>query len=226
MALTHDLTGMRFNRLTPTERANSKSWLCRCDCGNTTTVYTSAIVHGKTKSCGCLRADQLRREPVRPVVGLETSSLKALPCENCQRPTAAFNRKYCSPACRKAALNQRVRPAKTAASMALRVSDPARHLLYQIKHRAKVNGIPFNLIGSDLVFPTHCPVLGLKLEWARERLTPNSYSVDRIRPALGYVAGNVRIISFRANQLKSNATVEELTRVLEDLKILEKTCPI
>lgn len=46
----------------------------------------------------------------------------------------------------------------------------------------------------------------------------NSFSLDRIIPGKGYVVGNVRIISWRANQLKSNGTVEEFEKIIVDLK--------
>lgn len=38
----------------------------------------------------------------------------------------------------------------------------------------------------------------------------NSPSLDRIRNELGYVRGNVIVISNRANRLKSDASIEEL----------------
>ena len=31
-----------------------KRWVCQCECGNTTTVVTSKLKNGLTKSCGCL----------------------------------------------------------------------------------------------------------------------------------------------------------------------------
>lgn len=39
-------------------------------------------------------------------------------------------------------------------------------------------------------------------------------SLDRFIPANGYVIGNIRVISFRANRIKSDATLEEMRRVL------------
>jgi hypothetical protein len=38
-------------------------------------------------------------------------------------------------------------------------------------------------------------------------------SLDRMDPNLGYTDDNVRVISMRANQIKSNATPEELLRI-------------
>lgn len=78
----------------------------------------------------------------------------------------------------------------------------------------------FDIDASDIVIPEFCPVLGIKLN-PRNRgvgYHPDSPSVDRIDNDKGYVKGNVRIISARANLLKNDATIEELTLVLEDLK--------
>lgn len=70
MARALDLTGMRFGRLTVIDRApnivgpagcSSTRWKCICDCGNTTTVKTSNLRMGETKSCGCYAIDTRRK---------------------------------------------------------------------------------------------------------------------------------------------------------------------
>ena len=38
-------------------------------------------------------------------------------------------------------------------------------------------------------------------------------SLDRIRPELGYIVGNIAIISMRANLIKQDASAEELRQV-------------
>jgi hypothetical protein len=52
-----DMTGQRAGRLTVIERKGRKSgepaWLCKCDCGNESTVRGRALRRGETKSCGC-----------------------------------------------------------------------------------------------------------------------------------------------------------------------------
>jgi len=55
-----DLTGRRFDNLVVIERGeNSKSgdarWICLCDCGNQTLVWSYSLRKGRTKSCGCER---------------------------------------------------------------------------------------------------------------------------------------------------------------------------
>jgi hypothetical protein len=65
---------------------------------------------------------------------------------------------------------------------------------------------------------SHCPVLGMPLEWSCRRNMGNitldgSPSLDRIDPIKGYVKGNIWIISYRANLIKNNATHEELKLV-------------
>ena len=83
---------------------------------------------------------------------------------------------------------------------------------------AKEHGVEFSLLYEDIQWPSHCPVLGIELNYERHRgristNLPNSPSFDRIDPNKGYVKGNVMIISNKANMIKSNATVEELEKV-------------
>ena len=65
---------------------------------------------------------------------------------------------------------------------------------------------------------THCPLLGIELSYEKfEGNTPSNYAtLDRIDSTLGYEEGNVQIISFRANTLKSNATLEELKLLVKN----------
>lgn len=85
------------------------------------------------------------------------------------------------------------------------------------KSNALRSGIPFSIEFGELVWPTHCPILGLEINYFSEGISENSASFDRINPALGYVSGNVQVISWRANRIKNDATVEELRRIAEYL---------
>jgi len=91
--------------------------------------------------------------------------------------------------------------------------------------RAKKKGVPFTITPSDIVIPSHCPVLGVPLKrsgWPPPP-SPNAPSLDRIVASKGYVSGNVVVISFRANRIKTDATLDELKRVAAWLEsVLEK----
>ena len=95
-------------------------------------------------------------------------------------------------------------------------------LLIRAKHRARARGIPFDLAVEDLLpIPIVCPVLGVRLAFNGGRMKRNSPSLDRMRPALGYVRGNVRVISQRANELKRDATADELEAVARYARQIE-----
>ena len=75
--------------------------------------------------------------------------------------------------------------------------------------------IPYDIDTKYLqsIYPkdSKCPALGIKMWFSdSERNFP---SVDRIFPEKGYTKGNVVWISYKANRIKNNATVEELKKV-------------
>lgn len=92
------------------------------------------------------------------------------------------------------------------------------NLLVTAKCRAKKNKIPFSLDFKDIRIPERCPALGLPLKGNKKSVGPDSPSIDRIFPELGYVSSNVAIISHRANWVKYNASLEELEKLLNWMK--------
>lgn len=83
--------------------------------------------------------------------------------------------------------------------------------------RAKRKDIEFKIDVSDIVIPAHCPLLGIKLEKQNNNVSDNSPTLDRIDNSKGYVVGNIMVISFKANRIKSNATFDELSTLVENL---------
>jgi hypothetical protein len=71
---------------------------------------------------------------------------------------------------------------------------------------------------TDLTFPSHCPVLGIELDYFNEVMADNSPSLDRVDPKGGYVAGNVLIISMKANRIKQNGTLEDILKIADYIK--------
>lgn len=95
--------------------------------------------------------------------------------------------------------------------------DTQKLHLNAIRHRCKKKNMAFNLTYEDLMIPEFCPILNIPLQnWgqANESGAFNSPSVDKIIPALGYVKGNVQIISNRANLMKNDATIENIQALL------------
>ena len=74
------------------------------------------------------------------------------------------------------------------------------------KKRAKKERIPFNLLPEDIELPDVCPVLGFPLKIGSKGMSPESPTLDKIIPSLGYVKGNVRVISWLANKIKGDQT--------------------
>ncbi len=63
--------------------------------------------------------------------------------------------------------------------------------------------------------PDICPILGLKLRYEKGegKATEHCPSIDQIAPGEGYSASNVQVISLRANQIKSDASWQELLKI-------------
>jgi hypothetical protein len=91
-----------------------------------------------------------------------------------------------------------------------RVRNPLRSILKTAKHRAKEHGITFELSELDFIYlPLFCPIFGIRLQYWNPKASDDSASLDRINADFGYIPGNVQIISWRANQVKSNGTAQE-----------------
>jgi hypothetical protein len=86
-----------------------------------------------------------------------------------------------------------------------RSSSPAFALWERARCRARKRGLRFELAEASITVPSVCPVLGIPIRPGGPR-SPSSPSLDRIRPARGYIPENVRVISDRANRLKGDRT--------------------
>ena len=85
------------------------------------------------------------------------------------------------------------------------------------KNRASQSGIEFTLTKSDIAdmtVPITCPVLGIPIRMERGRQTDNSLSIDRIDSSRGYTPENVVFVSWKCNRLKSNATLDEMRKMV------------
>lgn len=135
---------------------------------------------------------------------------------NCKHCSTDFQPKrttqvFCNPQCKKDYWKDPV--LQRVYQQTHKIARPERRLWKAAKDRANKYGLPFNITVEDVVIPEFCPVLGIKLQdgiGKGKGANPESPSLDRVVPSLGYVRGNVRVISFKANSMKRDASEEEL----------------
>lgn len=96
--------------------------------------------------------------------------------------------------------------------------NPANRLVVSAKKRAAKNGLPFSLSIKDILIPDLCPLLGIPLIVGTGRVNANSPTLDRIDNSKGYVPENVWVISYKANTIKSNATIAEIEMLARNLR--------
>lgn len=109
-----------------------------------------------------------------------------------------------------------------------RKTFPFRTLLCaSARQRGRKRGIGATITPADIEWPTHCPVLGIELDYpersgrrGKDLAKPNWPSLDRRDPNRGYVPGNVFVISFRANTLKNNGSLQEFEALCAYLRMV------
>ncbi len=112
--------------------------------------------------------------------------------------------------------------------------DLRKKLLYAARNRAKQADIECTITIDDILIPDVCPVLGIPLYDSagggkkHPALIPNSPSIDRIDNTKGYVPDNICVISMKANDIKSDSTLEDLEAVVAYMKsrINKSTAPL
>ena len=93
------------------------------------------------------------------------------------------------------------------------------NMYYRAKNRAENKDLPFNITRQDIadVWPKddYCPALRipLKIKVGNKIPTDNSPNLDRVIPILGYVKGNIAVVSKLANSIMSSARPSEVIKV-------------
>lgn len=96
--------------------------------------------------------------------------------------------------------------------------DPRKVMLNHARARAKQKDLDFNIDMEDLIVPEKCPLLEIPLIVGKNKILENSPTIDRIDNNLGYIKGNVLVVSHKANTIKNNLTVEKLELLVNNLK--------
>ena len=189
---SRDLAGQRFGRLVAIEPTAERRqacvvWRCQCDCGAVVFKTTQYLNNPRSRlSCGCYFAGHPKHTRESRMAAHRASARSRYK----QKDIAAIKAKR----------------------IAVERKNVAHAMLLHLRSRAKKFGIECTITEADLVVPEICPVLGFVMV-RRGPIRDMSPSVDRIDNTKGYVPGNVVVVSYRANRLKSNATVEELMLV-------------
>jgi hypothetical protein len=101
----------------------------------------------------------------------------------------------------------------------LKCDDRRYSMFHNAQYRAKKKDIPFTIKIEDIVIPEVCPLLNISLVSTSDCNDPRNPSLDQIVPGKGYTPDNIQVISYRANVLKWNASVEELETLIENMKM-------
>jgi len=103
--------------------------------------------------------------------------------------------------------------------------QPEKYLWISARNRCKKSKVPFLISVEDVkkVWPEGdiCPVLKIPLQIntgpsGRRGPSDNSPTLDRKKPELGYVVGNIAVISHKANRIKNNETDPVVLRKIAD----------
>jgi len=97
---------------------------------------------------------------------------------------------------------------------------PGKLLLKCARQRARRFKLPFKITLLDIqaCIPSDgcCPITKEPFERGVGKVGPRSMSLDRIVPSLGYVPGNIAVISHLANTMKQNCRDADIFRRLAD----------
>jgi len=93
------------------------------------------------------------------------------------------------------------------------------YVVYMIVSRCKKKGMECDKdYLLSLECPKVCPILGTPISFQRgvgTRKSANTASYDRIDNAKGYIKGNVKIISRKANSMKCDLTLDQSRNLLQ-----------
>lgn len=100
------------------------------------------------------------------------------------------------------------------------ISVWVKNVYNRAKKSSKTKGIEFSITKDWLLenVTDVCPLLGIKLDYTRSVVTDQSASLDRKNSFLGYTPENCKVISFKANRIKNNATYEEIEKIAKNMK--------
>lgn len=160
-----------------------------------------------------------RCKEIKPVSFFtKNNAAKSKLASHCKKCDSAASKRQKEKDPEKAKLNCR----KYAATRRLDFKFRLQMLVNASKQRAVLKNREHSITVDDLLalWPTdgNCPVFGFPLQFNSGGFRETSPSVDRIDSTRGYTLDNIQILSWKANRIKSYATVEELEAVVSFMK--------
>jgi len=105
---------------------------------------------------------------------------------------------------------------------AYRKNNIEKYLHQGAKKRAKIKNIPFTITIQDIidVMPKDniCHLLNIEMVLNDGKLGYNSFTLDKIDPVKGYIPLGIQVISYKANTSKSDSTLLEYSKIVNNLK--------
>ncbi len=235
-----DLTGRTFGRLRVihrTERGDNRGeavWLCRCECGAEKPIQGTTLSRGKAKSCGCLH----RENAVQRMTGNTICLGRKMAPEAVQKSVASRtkNSARCKAIKEGTTFYSTGKPCKHGHTASRRTADGncvecskdknrsnrPQKLFMAARTRAKRGGLPFSITADDVraVWPQDncCPIMQIPFQSDRrgEVSKRHGATLDKLDPKLGYVKGNIAVISWQANVIKQDCTDPAIFRRIAD----------
>lgn len=94
-----------------------------------------------------------------------------------------------------------------------KINNPKLLMMRRTKNSATARKIECTITVDDFEIPNVCPILLLPLKMNPGNPKKDSPSIDRIDNSKGYVPGNVKVISYSANRMKSSMSKEDIERL-------------
>ena len=97
-----------------------------------------------------------------------------------------------------------------------RQENPEYYLWKSAKKRARDKQLDFTIKVSDIIIPQFCPLLHIPIihKTGTGKRSNHSPSLDRLDNELGYISTNIIVVSWRANFLKSDASYQEMSQLM------------
>lgn len=239
------LRSLGFHEVGIKRKFQRRMFECQCDCGNKTNATQLALSTSNKESCGCLRRD-IRKAMSKDWTGVSYEFLTVI--GRAELSDKRYTKWQCRCVCGKMVLlparpngltakscgckrSELMSKYKTQHGMSKRgsVVPQAYNLHMSMTSRARRLGLPYDFAGKPVEFVAwyakrvaelgnKCPILGTEFVRGDGIWCDASPTIDRIKVTEGYVVGNIDVISHRANQIKNDATLDEIMAVARYLQ--------